>query len=69
MRAEGSIEIKAAPEKVWPFLVDDEILEEVGLPFGVLGKLIGLFGARGSEATVKVMLEKLKGLAEGSIKG
>ena len=39
-------------------------MEEVKLPYGVIGKIMGLFGQRGSEATVGKMLPKLKSLAE-----
>ncbi len=38
--------------------------EQVGLPFGVIGKLIGAVVKRSSEAHVKEMLTRLKGLAE-----
>lgn len=41
-------------------------MEEVTLPYGFLGKIMGLFGQRGSEATVGKMLPKLKSLAETS---
>ena len=39
-------------------------LEEVKLPYGIIGKIMGLFAQRGSEATVGKMLPKLKSLAE-----
>jgi uncharacterized protein YndB with AHSA1/START domain len=39
-------------------------MEEVELPFGVLGKLIGLIGQKMSEAEVGRMQLKLKALAE-----
>jgi len=39
-------------------------IEEVKLPYGIIGKIIGLFGQRGSETTVGKMLPKLKSLAE-----
>ena len=39
-------------------------MEEVTLPYGIIGKIMGLFGQRGSEATVGKMLPKLKSLAE-----
>ena len=39
-------------------------MEEVKLPYGIIGKIMGLFGQRGSEATVGKMLPKLKSLAE-----
>jgi uncharacterized protein YndB with AHSA1/START domain len=39
-------------------------MEEVKLPCGIIGKIMGLFGQRGSEATVGKMLPKLKSLAE-----
>jgi len=39
-------------------------MEQVELPFGVIGKLIGTVVQRSSEAHVKEMLAKLKGLAE-----
>ena len=38
--------------------------ERVELPYGFIGKLMELFARRGSEATVKKMLAKLKNLAE-----
>jgi len=38
--------------------------EEIILPYGVIGKLIGLFAQRMSAATVDKMLTKLKTLAE-----
>ena len=39
-------------------------MEQVDLPYGIIGKLMGTFAQRGSEATVKEMLAKLKSLAE-----
>ena len=39
-------------------------MEEVKLPYGIIGKIMGLFAQRGSEATVAKMLPKLKSLAE-----
>lgn len=39
-------------------------IEEVALPYGIIGKIMGLFAKRGSEATVGKMLPKLKSLAE-----
>ena len=39
-------------------------IEEVKLPYGIIGKIMGLFAQRGSEATVGKMLPKLKSLAE-----
>jgi len=39
-------------------------MEEVELPFGIIGKLIGLIAQRMSEATVDKMQLKLKALAE-----
>ena len=39
-------------------------IEQVRLPYGVIGKVMELFARRGSEATVKEMLAKLKSLAE-----
>ena len=39
-------------------------VEDVELPYGVIGKFMGLFARRGSEAAVKEMLAKLKSLAE-----
>jgi uncharacterized protein YndB with AHSA1/START domain len=38
--------------------------EEIELPYGVLGKLIGLVGERSSAATLDKMLAKLKALVE-----
>jgi hypothetical protein len=34
------------------------------MPFGVIGKLMGVVGRSSSEAHVREMLSKLKGLAE-----
>ena len=39
-------------------------MEEIVLPFGIIGKILGLFARRVSEATVRKMLVKLKSLAE-----
>ena len=39
-------------------------MEEVKLPYGIIGKIMGLFAQRGSEASVGKMLPKLKSLAE-----
>jgi hypothetical protein len=39
-------------------------VEEVKLPYGIVGKIMGLVGQRGSEATVGKMLTELKSLAE-----
>ena len=39
-------------------------MEEVKLPYGIIGKVIGLFGRRSEAATVGEMLTKLKSLAE-----
>jgi uncharacterized protein YndB with AHSA1/START domain len=39
--------------------------EEVELPFGILGRIIGLIGQRSSNATVGKMLAILKDLVEG----
>ena len=41
-------------------------MEEVTLPFGIIGKIMGPVAQRGSEATVEKMLPKLKSLAEAS---
>jgi uncharacterized protein YndB with AHSA1/START domain len=38
--------------------------EDVKLPYGIIGKFIGLFARRSSEAHLKEMLAKLKSLAE-----
>ncbi len=38
--------------------------EDVVMPFGIIGKLIGLVGKRSSEAHLKEMLARLKSLAE-----
>ncbi|MFB0515837.1 MAG: SRPBCC family protein [Candidatus Neomarinimicrobiota bacterium] len=38
--------------------------EEVKLPYGIFGRIIGLFARRVSAATVKEMLAKLQSLAE-----
>jgi uncharacterized protein YndB with AHSA1/START domain len=39
-------------------------MEEVRLPYGIIGKIIGLIGQRGSEATVGKRLPRLKSLVE-----
>ncbi len=39
-------------------------IEESKLPYGVIGKILGLFARSSSEAHVKKMLAKLKSLAE-----
>jgi uncharacterized protein YndB with AHSA1/START domain len=39
-------------------------MENIEFPYGILGKILGLFARSGSEATVKKMLVKLKSLAE-----
>ena len=39
-------------------------MEQVKLPYGVIGKVMELFARRGSEATVEEMLAKLKSLVE-----
>jgi len=39
-------------------------MEQVELPFGIIGKLLGLVGQRSSEAHVGEMLAKLKSLVE-----
>lgn len=39
-------------------------MEEVDLPFGFIGKVMGSVARRGSEATVKIMLDRLKSLVE-----
>ena len=53
---------------VSPFALKDGsqfiFMEEVVLPFGIIGKLIGIFAQRSSEARVEEMLIKLKRLAE-----
>ncbi len=38
--------------------------ENIELPYGILGKVAGLFARPGSEACVKAMLFKLKSMAE-----
>ena len=40
------------------------LMEEIELPYGVLGKLLGLFAQRMSAATVDKIQAKLKALAE-----
>jgi len=40
------------------------LMEEVKLPYGIIGKIMGLVGQRRSESTVGKMLPKLKSLAE-----
>jgi uncharacterized protein YndB with AHSA1/START domain len=39
-------------------------MEEVTLPYGIIGKIMEFFGQSGSEATVGKMLPRLKSLAE-----
>ena len=39
-------------------------MEEIILPYGIIGKLIGIFAERMSSATVDKMFTKLKALAE-----
>ena len=39
-------------------------MEEIKFPYGIIGKIMGLFAQRGSEATVGKMLPKLKSFAE-----
>jgi uncharacterized protein YndB with AHSA1/START domain len=39
--------------------------EEIQMPFGVIGKLLAVFGQRMSEATVEQMLDILKSQVEG----
>jgi hypothetical protein len=39
-------------------------MEDIELPYGIVGKILGLVGRRVSEATVEKMLVKLKSLAE-----
>ena len=39
-------------------------MEEIELPYGIIGKIIGLFARRSSEATLRDMLAKLKSLVE-----
>ena len=39
-------------------------VEDIKMPYGILGKFIGLFARFGSLATMKKMLEKLKSMAE-----
>jgi hypothetical protein len=41
-------------------------MEEVKLPYGIIGKIMEFFGKRGSETTVGKMLSRLKSLAEAS---
>lgn len=41
-------------------------MEEVKLPYGIIGKIMELLGQRGSETTVGKMLSGLKSLAEAS---
>ena len=40
------------------------LMEDVGLPYGIIGKILGLFARRQSEKTVKEILANLKRLAE-----
>jgi hypothetical protein len=39
-------------------------MEDFKLPYGIVGKILGLFARFGSQANVKKMLTKLKSLAE-----
>jgi hypothetical protein len=39
-------------------------MEQVELPYGIIGRLMGAVGQRSSEANVEKMLAKLKSLAE-----
>jgi len=39
-------------------------MEEIELPYGIIGKILGLFARRRSEAVIGEMLAKLKSLAE-----
>ena len=39
-------------------------MEQVELPYGIIGKIMGTFAQRGSETTVGEMLAKLKSMAE-----
>jgi uncharacterized protein YndB with AHSA1/START domain len=39
-------------------------MEQVKLPYGVIGKLMEFFAGRGSEATVNKMLARLKSISE-----
>ena len=39
-------------------------MENVELPFGIIGKVMGAVGRHSSEAAVEEMLDKLKSLAE-----
>jgi uncharacterized protein YndB with AHSA1/START domain len=41
-------------------------MEEVRLPYGIIGKSMEFFGKHGSETTVGKMLSRLKSLAEAS---
>lgn len=40
-------------------------VEEVGMPFGVLGKILGVLGQGTADKMVAAMLVKLKNLSEG----
>lgn len=39
-------------------------VEDVGMPFGVLGRLLGVLGQRTAEKMVESMLRRLKTLCE-----
>ena len=41
-------------------------MEEVILPYGIIGKIMGTIAQHGSEATVGKMLPRLKSIAEAS---
>ena len=40
-------------------------VEEIGMPFGVIGKILGVLGQRTADKMVEGMLIKLKNLSEG----
>ena len=39
-------------------------VEEVGMPFGIIGKILGVLGQKTADRMVEGMLFKLKNLAE-----
>ncbi|OQY02758.1 MAG: hypothetical protein B6I22_13055 [Desulfobacteraceae bacterium 4572_123] len=40
-------------------------VEDIGMPFGIIGKILGLIGQRTADKMVEGMLVKLKNLSEG----
>jgi len=40
-------------------------VEEIGMPFGIIGKILGVLGQKTADRMVEAMLMKLKNLSEG----